>query len=81
VYQYTTDTTAAAAAALQVTSLGGRRAFVVSGGFEAWRAEGLKVRSNGSYEKSVLDAFGEVGPGACCSPHHPPSFLESNGIL
>ena len=27
-----------------VTSLGGRRAFVVSGGFEAWRAEVKRCR-------------------------------------
>ena len=42
-----------------VTALGGRRAFVVAGGFEAWRSSGLKVRSNGKYEKSALDAIGE----------------------
>jgi hypothetical protein len=37
----------------------GRKAFVLSGSFEAWRSSGLKVRANGSYEKSALEGLGE----------------------
>ena len=49
----------AAALAKAVTTLGGCRAYVLAGGFDAWRSSGLKVRSNGSYEKSALDVLGE----------------------
>ena len=38
---------------------GNRKAFVVSSGFEGWRSGGLKVRSNGRYEKNALDVVGE----------------------
>ena len=54
----------AAALARAVTKLGGRKAFVLSGGYEAWRSAGLKVRSNGRYEKSALDALGEESSAA-----------------
>ena len=54
----------AAALARAVTKLGGRKAFVLSGGYEAWRSAGLKLRSNGRYEKSALDALGEESSAA-----------------
>ena len=54
----------AAALARAVTKLRGRKAFVLSGGYEAWRSAGLKVRSNGRYEKSALDALGEESSAA-----------------
>ena len=38
---------------------GNRAAFVLSGGFEAWRGGGLRVRANGRYEKNALDVVGE----------------------
>ena len=34
------------------------------GGYVAWRSAGLKVRSNGRYEKSALDALGEESSAA-----------------
>ena len=40
-----------------ITRLGGRRAFVVSGGFDAWRSSGLKVGVK--YAKSALEGLGE----------------------
>ena len=40
-----------------ITKLGGRRAFVVSGGFDAWRSSGLKVGVK--YAKSALEGLGE----------------------
>ena len=40
-----------------ITGLGGRRAFVVAGGFDAWRSSGLKVGSK--YAKNALEGLGE----------------------
>ena len=49
----------AAALAKEVTALANRKCFTISGDFDAWRSQGLKIRRNGSYDKSIIDRVGE----------------------
>ena len=49
----------AAALAKEVTALANRKCFTISGDFDAWRSQGLKIRRNGSYDKNIIDRVGE----------------------